>query len=265
MIHICRWLKSSSNIIKMSRLNSSSLDDRTMALNLAPTYTIDMVSYNVGHITYHEKNADGEWQDISDIYNIDRWRVSMEDILQHNPDVIILHEMIGSSKDFFDTLESLGYKGYEPYIQYSCAEQSRDNWEVIYSRCQVSVCNYIPISRNEGLSCVRCLIDEAETTRSVNIYATTWNPTTLAILEALTSKTGQRLDARINTIVSVSINVMGSYLSPPKYLKDVWTLLGSPRNLGVTLNNAYITPLNERADHIWTCNVDPLDFRLFSS
>ncbi|CAH6419398.1 Hypothetical protein HVR_LOCUS603, partial [uncultured virus] len=236
--------------------------------------------------------VDSEW-------NEKRWVSIVESIINRNPDVIILYEVNARNIDIFDRLTSYGYISHTPYsvfgkpsvdsstgskisnypnvsFGYSSSQkretllqihtEERSSWEVIYSKFVVLNICYIPISTREYLSCIKCSINNGERTgtsasySTVNIYATKWNPLDREALNNLIERTEEHIDCRIPSIISISTDAFGSYISPCRGMTDVWYELGSPRESKVTLNQDvcfYIPPSNSRADHIWVCNIKP--------
>lgn len=207
-------------------------------------------TFNVGDIY-----ADDNW-------NKNRWKDILKEIVSRDADIVILHEIAKDSAEIFVTLNDYGYRTYIPYVNREQLEHKRDNWEVIY--CKISrvtesspISWYIPLSMHEGLSCVRCIIDDGN---EINICSTTWNPITHEDLQELCMLTSQFLDQSIPLLMSVSSNRLGSLIIPPKGIIDVWTKLGSQQSLAVTINENICTNFVmscRRGDHIWVSGIIP--------
>lgn len=195
-----------------------------------------IISFHVGDIY----SADPNW-------NRRRWQQILDAIQQKNADIIILHELNAESTAFFDSI--LQYENYDktaPYQRERHGYQTRDNWEVIYSKLSINAPYYIPLTDQDGLSCFRCQ-------NGVTICATTLNPTSDRDLERIRQMITLHFDSQTPVIVALSSNQMGSYLLPPRHFNDTWVALGSSPALRSTLNPKFArSPRNNnRADQIW--------------
>lgn len=211
--------------------------------------SFSIVMFNIGDIC-----GDIEW-------NKNRWNKILETILSKQSDIIILHEITNPSEIFFDQLIEKGYISYVPYISNISHHHKRDNWEVIYSKYPIHNFKYYPFHNSHGISCGKILIGSKHTTFfSLNLHVATWNPSSRKELFYFRDLAEKYINPKMTSIMALSTGNFGSYIFPFKSMIDVWTILGSPKNLLTTLNPktcVYISPDNRRADHIWVSNLKP--------
>lgn len=208
-----------------------------------------IVTFNIGDIY-----GDDEW-------NVNRWQRIMTVILARQSDIIVLHEINDKSGDFFEKLTEYGYTAHAPYVLGAPYYHKRNNWEVIYSKIPISHSSYFLLPFSQGISYIRGFVEYKDRNRlGLNILVATWNPNSCVDISVLVEQTITHVDPKAPSIMIVSMKNYGSYAVPPKFMNDVWTMLGSPENSAITMNSqtcVYVPSSNLRADHVWVNNIKP--------
>lgn len=101
-------------------------------------------------VTY---NIEDIWSSNKDWCN-NRWGEIYSEILNKDPDIIILHEINLDSELIFDKFTDNGYEIYVPYDSRDNKNYQRNNWEKFYSKIKPHKFGYEIISPDSGISSV---------------------------------------------------------------------------------------------------------------